>query len=377
MHVVARHWVAPGGRPREPAGTGLGGPPLSVVWRVVPERIFKRIFGRSERSRGDRTSLPRGGAFGQILLIVGAWIVYSLARSLSGDDVVSAVHRGRILQNWDAALGFGFTLDVNHWVTAHGILAIPMTLEYASLHYLITPLVLVWLWRFHPENYRPALLALIAMSAVGLVVYVVLPVAPPRLLPNSGWIDTMSSWSQIGWWGNGGSAPAGFEHLTDQFAAMPSLHAGWAVWCAWVWRRTGGSFSRRLGWIYPASIAATVVATANHYVLDVVAGVLLALIACALAPRLLARSAKRSDRPKTISAWLPGERFGEGVQAFGRSMGFVAGGVIDLRAWDELPQVRDGSDREATPERDRVGNHERDRVVNLERDTGVAVARSD
>jgi membrane-associated phospholipid phosphatase len=260
-----------------------------------------------------------------VALIVGAWLLYSVARSSSGDDIAAAVRRGQIVQNWDQVLGFGFTFNLNHWVTAHALLAVPMTLDYASLHYLVTPLVLVWLWRSHPAHYRPALLALLSMSAIGLVVYMVLPVAPPRLLPGSGWIDTMSTWSRIGWWGSGGSAPEGLEHLTDQFAAMPSLHVGWAVWCAWVWRRTGGITVQRFGWIYPATTAATVIATANHYVLDVVVGTLLALATCLVVPRLLERrAAGRSISVRDVGAVLNHE-----LQLLGRSMGFPSVELLD------------------------------------------------
>jgi membrane-associated phospholipid phosphatase len=232
--------------------------------------------------------LPRGGALGQIALVVLAWVVYSMARSLSGDDVVKAVRNGRVLLNWDEALGFGWVLDLNHWVTAHGVLAVPFAFEYALLHYLLTPLVLIWLWRRSPEAYRPALAALLTMSAIGLACYVALPVAPPRLLPGAGWVDTMRAWSHVGWWGGAAGAPAGLEHITDQYAAMPSLHVGWAVWCAWAWQRSRHRLVRRLAWLYPVNIAVAVVVTANHYVMDVVGGALIAGLVCLVVPRILA-----------------------------------------------------------------------------------------
>jgi hypothetical protein len=218
-----------------------------------------------------------------VALIVGAWLIYSLARSLSGDDVAQAERNGRLLLEWDQALGFGWTLDLNQWATAHAVVAVPFAFEYASLHYLVTPAVLVWLWRCRPEAYGPGLTALMVMTAIGLIFYILLPVAPPRLLPDAGWVDTMKTWSHLGWWGGGASAPAGLEHLTDQYAAMPSLHVGWAVWCAWAWRGATSGWVRRFGWLYPASIAFAVVVTANHYVIDVIAGGALSLGACALA----------------------------------------------------------------------------------------------
>jgi membrane-associated phospholipid phosphatase len=249
---------------------------------------------------------PRGGVLGQIALVAVAWVVYSFARSLSGDDVAQAIRNGRLLLDWDQALGFGWTLNLNQWATAHALVAVPFAFEYASLHYIVTPLVLVWLWRRRPEAYRSALTALLVMSAIGLAFYVLLPVAPPRLLPDAGWVDTMKSWSHVGWWGGAASAPAGFEHLTDQYAAMPSLHVGWAVWCAWAWRNSSHALVRRFGWLYPASIATAVVLTANHYVLDVAAGALIAITVCSLLPRLMATKRRPSDvRPIAPAEALP------------------------------------------------------------------------
>jgi hypothetical protein len=140
------------------------------------------------------------------------------------------------------------------------------------------------------------------MTAIGLTCYVLLPVAPPRLLPDAGWVDTMKTWSHVGWWADAASAPAGLEHLTDQYAAMPSLHVGWAVWCAWAWRSSTWAFVRRFGWLYPASIATAVVLTANHYVLDVAAGALIAITVCALASRFAVPAALTGAARSTTGA---------------------------------------------------------------------------
>jgi len=249
---------------------------------------------------------PRGGVLGQLVVVVGAWLLYSLGRSFAGDDVAEAVRRGQAILHLDDVCGFGWILDVNHWAIQHGLLAVPLSMAYAGLHYLVTPLVLVWLWRRHPTDYLPALLALIGMSAIGLVVFVSLPVAPPRLLPGYEWMDMLRVWSDYGWWGAGASAPRGMEHLTNQYAAMPSLHVGWALWCAWAWRRSGGNLARRFGWLYPVGVAMVVLLTGNHYVLDVVAGALLAAFSCWAVPRQVRRwrTSSASGRLREPSAVL-------------------------------------------------------------------------
>src|SRR4029453_10131882 len=109
--------------------------------------------------------------------------------------------------------------------------------------------------------------------------------APPRMLP--GYVDTLASTAGSGWWGSDASAPRGLGALTNQLAAMPSLHVGWAVWVAWVvvthsTRRWG----RGLGGAYPIGPTLVVVATANHSLLDAVAGAAVVAVAIRLSGRL-------------------------------------------------------------------------------------------
>ncbi|GAA3607888.1 phosphatase PAP2 family protein [Kineosporia mesophila] len=269
----------------------------------VPPQVGKQAASEprsvAKQDRSEDRVHPRGGVIGQLVLVVGAWVLYSLGRSFSGQDISAAVHRGQTILRLDDDLGFSWVLDVNQWALQHGFLAVPLSMAYASLHYLVTPLVLVWLWRKRPSAYQSALWSLIVMSAMGLIVYITMPVAPPRLLPGFAWMDMLRVWSDYGWWGAGASAPKGMEHLTNQYAAVPSLHVGWAVWCAWAWHRSGGRFARRFGWLYPAGVAVTVVLTGNHYVIDVATGVLVAGVACWFTPRLMARASAYLASRKT------------------------------------------------------------------------------
>src|SRR6201999_4557984 len=116
-------------------------------------------------------------------------------------------------------------------VAARAALAVPADYAYASLHYIVTLVVLVWLWRAHCDVYVPARRWLTAMTLLGLVGFATFPLMPPRELP--GFVDTMAHYGQYGWWGTAASAPKGLGGLTNQYAAMPSLHIGWSTWCAW------------------------------------------------------------------------------------------------------------------------------------------------
>jgi hypothetical protein len=143
---------------------------------------------------------------------------------------------------------------------------------YALLHYALTPLVLWVSRRRGGWSYHRGYWALVVASGLALAVYATYPVAPPRLMPGLGISDVMRDYSAYGWWGASASAPRGLGDATNEFAAMPSMHCGWALWCGIQLWQLGGRWWRVVGVAYPSTMALIVVATGNHFVLDVVAG---------------------------------------------------------------------------------------------------------
>jgi hypothetical protein len=162
-------------------------------------------------------------------------------------------------------------LHVNHALTAHPTLGSLAGLYYGILHFVVTPIVLIYLWRRRPVDYPRLRSALVLTSAVALFVFWAWPVAPPRFAL-AGATDTLVARHVLG-----AANPHGVSGLVDQYAAMPSLHVGWAVWCAVAIVVTGRSVWRYLAWLYPLATTLVVIATANHYVLDAAGGALLVL----------------------------------------------------------------------------------------------------
>jgi hypothetical protein len=246
---------------------------------AAPAAVRPGRLGRFVRLRGLR----------EILLIAAVYSLYDLSRFVvEGRQAMAFSHAMRVVRverdldiNWEHAL--------NRVVSAHWLLAVPADYIYATLHYVVTPVVLVWLWRRHNADYSRARTTLLVATIIGLVGFALLPVAPPRMLP--GFVDTMGRYAADGWWGQNASAPRGLGGLTNQFAAMPSLHVGWALWCGWQLIRHGKHLITRVaGVLYPALITVVVVATGNHYLLDAVAGfavVLLAVVAVRGVARLV------------------------------------------------------------------------------------------
>ncbi|MET9884899.1 phosphatase PAP2 family protein [Streptomyces sp. NPDC006430] len=230
----------------------------------------------------------------ELLLLGLVYGAYTGGRLLARGDVHLAVDHGLTILRAEERWGIDFERPLNGLFAHHGLLGIPADFVYASLHYLVTPAVLVWLYLRRPHAYRTARSWLVLSTLLGLVGFALMPTCPPRLLDASyGFTDTMAQYSSYGWWGAQASAPRGLGGLTNQYAAMPSLHVGWALWCGiLLWRCGRRPLLRALGIIYPAVTALVVMGTANHYFLDAVAGVAVMGIGYALTHRAAARTSR-------------------------------------------------------------------------------------
>jgi hypothetical protein len=156
--------------------------------------------------------------------------------------------------------------SVNHFANAHSWLAYTTGYYYDGLHYLVTPAVFAFLYLRRHEHYARWRSCLITSSVASLVVFWLWPLAPPRMaMP--GIIDTIATRHILGTVEGKGSGT-----LVNNFAAMPSLHVGWALWCAAALVATISTRWRHLAWLYPAATTFVVLGTGNHYVLDAVGG---------------------------------------------------------------------------------------------------------
>ncbi|GHD89487.1 phosphatase PAP2 family protein [Streptomyces naganishii] len=227
-----------------------------------------------------------------ILLVYGC---YSVGRLLVRGDVSSAVDHGLAILRAEKVLRLNAEHPLNRLFTREPWLGVPADFWYASLHYLVTPAILIWLFRARTAHYRAARTWLMTSTFIGLIGFTLLPTCPPRLLsPGNGFVDTMAHYSSYGWWGGQASAPRGLGGMTNQYAAMPSLHVGWALWCGvMLWRHGGTRWAKAAGVAYPLLTALVVMGTANHYFLDAVAGVAVMGVGLLLAP-YVTRGANRA-----------------------------------------------------------------------------------
>ncbi|QIK74367.1 phosphatase PAP2 family protein [Nocardioides piscis] len=199
------------------------------------------------------------------------YVGYAVTRVLADDSFAPARERAARLVAIEQPLGLGFEQPLNDWFAGHHLVGAAGAFHYASAHYLVTAAVLVWLFVRRPSTYVVARRTLVVATVVALGVYLLAPTAPPRLV--GGFTDVLAQHSGAGWWGAEASAPKGLGELTNQLAAFPSMHAGWALWVALaVAASTRHWLPRLVAWSHAVVTALVVIGTGNHWTLDVVAG---------------------------------------------------------------------------------------------------------
>lgn len=207
----------------------------------------------------------------EVLSIGIGYAFYSIVRVMAPHRLQISYDHAAEVVNVEKAFGVFHELAVNTYLSAHNHLEVFSAYYYATLHFIITPLVLAWLWKRRPALYGHLRSALVIATAVALVVYATWPLAPPRFaIPGA--VDTVFDHPVI--WASG----HGVEGFINDLAAMPSLHVGWAVWCAAVVVAAFRTRWRHLAWAYPLLTTVVVVATANHYVVDAVGGTLVVAV---------------------------------------------------------------------------------------------------
>ncbi|MFF3325940.1 phosphatase PAP2 family protein [Streptomyces sp. NPDC002889] len=206
----------------------------------------------------------------EILLIAVSYWTYSLIRNAVPEQKSQALRNADWIWDVERTLGIAVEQTVNHAVNSVTWLIVSMNYYYATLHFIVTIGVLVWLYRWHPGRYAAARLVLFCTTGVALVGYYLYPLAPPRLMNGQRFIDTVlvhETW--------GSMASGNFKNMSNQYAAMPSMHIGWSLWCGMIIVALATApWAKILGVLYPTLTLVVIVATANHFWLDAVGGMM-------------------------------------------------------------------------------------------------------
>jgi diacylglycerol O-acyltransferase len=221
-------------------------------------------------------------------LVFLVWI-YDWLQDLAPLRQKLAFDHSRSLLSFESRIGLDPERALDQWLAHQHVLAYIASNFYANAIFAVTFGFAAWTWWRRPEIYRPLRNQLVLANLIGFAVFWAYPVAPPRMLP--GFIDVVQKAGGLGAW------HTTLMHHADQFAAMPSMHLGYAVWCSLVaWRLAGRGRARVAAMVfaigYPLLTALVVMSTGNHYLLDVLAGtgtVVVAVVVLEMAPRSVRR----------------------------------------------------------------------------------------
>ena len=240
----------------------------------------------------------------EVCLVAATYFAYSFIRNAVPDQADAAIERARWLYQLEQTLQIDLELWANRAVDSVSWLVVGMNYFYATMHFAVTIGVLVWVYHRRPNHYRTVRGVLLAATLLGLVGYYLWALAPPRLLPGAGFIDTVlvhDTWGSL--------SSGSLQTMSNQYAAMPSMHAGWSLWCGLT-----VAFLARHTWVrvaaigYPLLTLAVIVGTGNHFVLDAVGGwlaVAAGIVVQRLTIELRGRTRRRPARTEPYPASRP------------------------------------------------------------------------
>ncbi|MET7580360.1 bifunctional glycosyltransferase 87/phosphatase PAP2 family protein [Streptomyces microflavus] len=260
--------------------------PVAARWRRVPLLPFWRRV------------LHRPNLLLELLLIRVVYSAYAQVRLAATAGRPLAEEHGRQIHAIEQWLHIDIELWVNHTVVEITWLREFFDYYYSTFHFIVPLTILGVLYARRPADYRWARTSIGFATLLALVGFWLYPLAPPRLMPGLGFIDTVHGVQDF-------AKPdyGTLTTVTNQYAAMPSLHFGWSLWCGVVIVMLAPRmWMKALGLLHPLFTIAAIVATANHWVLDAAGGALVVSLGFGLTyllsgPRKLVTEEKQPAEP--------------------------------------------------------------------------------
>jgi hypothetical protein len=237
-------------------------------------------------------------------LLIIAWLawVYDAINNLAPLREQLALAHARGLLSLESTLHIDPEHALDRWLASHHTLGLAISDYYDNAHFLVTLGLLGLLWWRRADIYRPLRSVLVVVNLLGFLVFWLYPVAPPRML--RGFTDVVASTHAFG--SSLHSGTGALASHANELAAMPSLHIAWAVWCGIVLSQLSRRRAVRvLAWAYPLLTTFAVLATGNHFVLDVLAGIAVLALAVALVAGLQALHARQALRLRVPAVGAP------------------------------------------------------------------------
>jgi membrane-associated phospholipid phosphatase len=239
--------------------------------------------------------LPRGTGdlLRQILLFCGAYWLYRLVRGVVDGQVGVAFEHARQVIALEHHVGLFIEPHVQSWATSQTWLIDAASWMYLNSHFVVTTTTLAFIYLFRNEHFYFVRNMFMVAMGIALIGYLVYPTAPPRMLPEWGFLDSVADFTGV-------NDSASANLLVNPYAAVPSMHVGFALMLAVPMIRMARRVWLKALWgVYPLVITFVVVSTGNHFMFDALTGALTAGVSALAAQALFARL-----RPD-VWAWQP------------------------------------------------------------------------
>ncbi len=211
-----------------------------------------------------------GPFFREAGVVVALYALWQLAGSLATGGLAQALRHAWWIWHVERTLHLPSELDVQRLLLPHPLLSQAANIYYATMHFGVLIAVLIWMFAWHRDRYPAMRNAMAASTAICLLISFI-PVAPPRMLPELGFVDLAARYGESVYTALGLGA--------DQLSAMPSVHVAWAMLVSWAVITSGVSRWRWLILLHPAVTVFVVVGTGNHFWADgIVATTVVALV---------------------------------------------------------------------------------------------------
>lgn len=240
----------------------------NIMWTWQQAAVIAGVIALGWGVLKFRDAAPRVRPFlYEAALIIALYAFWQIVGAFAGQGDYTAVTRGQWIWNAERTVHLPSEQTLQGWVLPHPLIVQGANLYYASMHFTVLIIFLVWMFARHRELYGRWRTALALLTASCLLIQF-LPVAPPRMVPGTGMVDTAMRYGQSVYGSIGG-----FQ--ADQLSAMPSVHVGWAVLVAVAVCSVTRSRWRYLAVAHAAATVFVVVVTGNHFWAD-------GIVACAL-----------------------------------------------------------------------------------------------
>ncbi len=230
----------------------------------------------------ERSLLPHGFAdlARQVAIWFGFLLLYQVARGLADRNATEAFRNGLRVADLERRTGALFEVSLQGFLNSSRLLIELTSFTYWLSQFAVLGFALLWVYLRRNEAFLRFRNTVLLANLFGLVGYVALPTAPPRMFPALGFVDTLGAFSSLN------HSSAAIELASNPYAAMPSLHAADALIVGFTMATVARWRGVKLLWLaWPVWVSFTVVATANHFWLDIVGGALVAAIAAAVVHR--------------------------------------------------------------------------------------------